>query len=121
MYTDTMCNEKVSARGKTYIQLFVTSEGFLAGQLMGSKAEANVALDSVCRTYGIPQLSFSDNANEETLGNWGHVIKQYLIKQRLTEPPIKLGQWLGIEHKMGSSLTYWILKENGIIVARSSA
>jgi Reverse transcriptase (RNA-dependent DNA polymerase) len=210
MYTDTMFKEKASARGNTCVQLFVTSEGFVAGQPMKSKADAHEVLDYVCRTYGVPQLLVSDNAKEETLGNWGRVIKHYLIRQRMTEPhsgwqnrcedeirevrkhyarimalhkcpdafwdfaiqyviklrqllvrsaasnrspietitgetpdtseyiefdfyqwvkyreqtdkddPIKLGRWLGIAHDVGSSLTYWILKPNGKIIARST-
>lgn len=210
MYTDTMFKEKASARGNTCIQLFVTSEGFVAGKPIKSKADAHEVLDYVCRTYGVPQLLVSDNAKEETLGNWGRITKHYLIKQRMTEPhsgwqnrcedeirevrkhfarimaihkcpdafwdfaiqyvinirqllvrsaasnrspietitgetpdtseyidfdfyqwvkyrdqidkddPIKLGRWLGIAHEVGSSLTYWILKSNGKIIARST-
>lgn len=210
MYTDTMFKEKPSARGNTCIQLFVTSEGFVAGQPMKSKADAYEVLDHVCRTYGVPQLLVSDNAKEETLGNWDKITKHYLIRQRTTEPhsgwqnrcedeirevrkhyarimnlhkcpdafwdfameyiiklrqmlvrtaandrspietitgdtpdtsefidfdfyqwikyreqtdkddPIKLGRWLGIAHDVGSALTYWILKSNGQIIARST-
>jgi hypothetical protein len=86
MYTDTMFKEKASARGNTCVQLFVTAEGFVAGRPMKSKSDAYEALDSICRTYGVPQLLVSDNAKEETLGNWGRVVKQYLIRQRMTEP-----------------------------------
>jgi hypothetical protein len=68
------------------VQLFVTSEGFVAGQPMKSKSDAHEVLDYVCRTYGVPQLLVSDNAKEETLGNWGRVTKHYLIRQRMTEP-----------------------------------
>ena len=34
--------------------------------------------------------------------------------------PIKLGRWLGIAHRVGSALTYWILKSNGQVIARST-
>ena len=51
MYTDKMFKEKPSARGNTCIQLFVTSEGFVAGQPMKSKAEAYDALDRLIRSH----------------------------------------------------------------------
>jgi hypothetical protein len=86
MYTDTMFKEKPSVCGNTCFQLFVTSEGFVAGQPMKSKAHAYDALDYICRTYGVPQLLVSDNAKEETLGDWGRITKHYLIRQRTTEP-----------------------------------
>jgi hypothetical protein len=205
-----MFKEHTSARGNTCLQVFVTSEGFVTGLPMKSKSDAYLALDSVCRSYGVPKLLVSDNAKEETLGNWGRITKEYLIKQRMTEPhsgwqnrcedeirelrkhyarimalhqcpeafwdfgmeyvltlrkflvrnasngrspietvtgdtpdisellefdfyqfvkyrnqndkdnPIKLGRWLGIAHEVGSALTFWILKPNGKIIARST-
>jgi hypothetical protein len=67
MYTDTMFKEKPSVCGNTYIQLFITSEGFIAIQPMKSKSDAHKALDHACCNYGIPQLLVSNNAKEETL------------------------------------------------------
>jgi Reverse transcriptase (RNA-dependent DNA polymerase) len=86
MYTDTLFKEKTSARGNTCVQLFVTAEGFVAGQPIKGKGDAFEVLEYMCREYGIPRLLVSDNAKEETLGNWGRIIKQNLIKQRTTEP-----------------------------------
>jgi hypothetical protein len=86
MYTDTFFKDKPSARNNTCFQLFVTSEGFVAGESMRSKADAHEALDNVCRTYGVPKLLVSDNAKEETIGDWSRVLKHYLIQQRVTEP-----------------------------------
>ena len=211
MYTDTLFKEKTSARGNTCFQLFVTAEGFVAGEAMKSKADAWEALNNVCRDFGVPRLLVSDNAKEETLGNWNRVVKHHLIKQRVTEPhsgwqnrcedeirevrkhysrimaihkcpdafwdfgleyviklrqflvrraagdrapletvtgetpdtseymdfdffqwvkyrdstmdkddPIKLGRWLGVAHNVGTALTYWVLKENGQVIARST-
>ena len=34
--------------------------------------------------------------------------------------PRKLGRWLGIAHKVGSPLTYWVLTDNMQIIARST-
>ena len=33
---------------------------------------------------------------------------------------VKLGCWLGVAHSVGSAMTYWILKENGMIIPRST-
>jgi hypothetical protein len=32
----------------------------------------------------------------------------------------QLGRWLGIAHEVGTAMTYWILKENGQIICRST-
>jgi Reverse transcriptase (RNA-dependent DNA polymerase) len=211
MYTDTLFMSTPSARGSTCFQLFVTSEGFVAGKPLKSKADAYEVLEYVCRKYGVPKLLVSDGAREELLGNWGRVVKQNLIRQRITEPhsgwqnrcedeirelrkhyarimalhncpdafwdfafdyvvhlrqflsrnasnqrspieaisgdspdiseflefdfyqwvkyrdptadkerPVKLGRWLGIASDVGTPLTYWILKDNTQVVARST-
>jgi hypothetical protein len=86
MYTDTFFKDKVSARGNNCAQLFVTSEGFVAGKPMKSKADAHEVLEYVCRRYGVPKVLVSDRAKEENLGLWGQVIKQNLIPQSNTEP-----------------------------------
>jgi hypothetical protein len=39
MYTDTFFKEKILARGNTCAQLFVTSEGFVAGKECGADEE----------------------------------------------------------------------------------
>jgi hypothetical protein len=31
-----------------------------------------------------------------------------------------LGRWLGVAHSIGQAMTYWILKDNGYVVARST-
>ena len=32
----------------------------------------------------------------------------------------KLGRWLGVSHKVGSDMCYWVLKENGHVLSRTS-
>jgi hypothetical protein len=32
----------------------------------------------------------------------------------------RLGRWLGIAHRVGSDMTYWILTETGNVIARST-
>jgi hypothetical protein len=41
-------------------------------------------------------------------------------KMDMTEDQRLLGHWLGIAHRMGSYLTYWILTQNGRVIARST-
>jgi hypothetical protein len=36
------------------------------------------------------------------------------------DDPVKLGRWLGVAHEVGTALTYYILKENGQILSRST-
>jgi hypothetical protein len=86
MYTDTFFKDKVSARGNTCAQLFVTAEGFVAGKPLKTKSDAYVVLEYVCRKYGVPKLLVSDGAREEQFGEWGRVVKQNLIPQSITEP-----------------------------------
>jgi hypothetical protein len=31
-----------------------------------------------------------------------------------------VGRWLGIAHRIGSNMTYWILTKNGKVIARST-
>ena len=37
-----------------------------------------------------------------------------------TEEQSKIGRWLGIAHRVGSDMTYWILTESGKVIARST-
>jgi hypothetical protein len=86
MYTDTFFKDKVSARGNTWAQLFVTAEGFIAGKPLKTKSDAYTELGHVYRKYGVPRLLVSDGAKEERLGEWGRIVKQNLIPQSITEP-----------------------------------
>ena len=45
---------------------------------------------------------------------------KYHDKAGYPDDPVKLGRWLGVSHKVGAPLTFWVLKENGQIVARST-
>jgi hypothetical protein len=36
------------------------------------------------------------------------------------ENALSLGRWLGVAHSVGQAMTYWILKSNGYVVARST-
>ena len=45
---------------------------------------------------------------------------KYLDEVKYPENPKKLGRWLGVAHKVGSPMTYWVLKDNGQVIPRSS-
>ena len=32
----------------------------------------------------------------------------------------KLGKWLGISHRVGSIMSYWVIKVNGMVVSRTN-
>jgi len=39
---------------------------------------------------------------------------------RAKMPGEQLGKWLGVCKNVGAAMTYWILKDNGQVVARST-
>jgi hypothetical protein len=41
-------------------------------------------------------------------------------KTDMTEEQAKIGRWLGIAHRIGSDMTYWVLTESGKVIARST-
>ncbi len=41
-------------------------------------------------------------------------------KMDMTEEQAKIGRWLGIAHRVGSDMTYWVLTESGKVIARST-
>jgi hypothetical protein len=74
MYTDTFFKEKTSVRGNTCAQRFVTSEGFVAGKPMKSKADAHVlVLECVCRIWDTKSFSQrqSQRRNPGVMGSSG--------------------------------------------------
>jgi hypothetical protein len=50
------------------------------------ESEVGDALNEVIRSIGVPKELVSDGARAETAGRFGEVIKEYRIKQQLTEP-----------------------------------
>jgi len=86
VYTDTLFNDIMSVWGNTCAQLFVSDNGHAKIYPMSSKGQAFDKLDSYCSTIGIPKFMISDNAGEETGGEWDRVRKKYLFQQRTTEP-----------------------------------
>jgi hypothetical protein len=41
-------------------------------------------------------------------------------KMDMTDEQARIGRWLGILHRVGSDMTYWILTESGTVIARST-
>ncbi|KAI2502057.1 Reverse transcriptase (RNA-dependent DNA polymerase) [Fragilaria crotonensis] len=41
-------------------------------------------------------------------------------KMDMTDEQAKIGRWLGIAHRVGSDMTYWILTESGTVIGRST-
>jgi hypothetical protein len=59
-----MLKDTTSARGNECIQIFVTTEGFVAGKPIRSKGDAYEVLEYVCREYSVPKLLVNDFAEE---------------------------------------------------------
>jgi hypothetical protein len=38
----------------------------------------------------------------------------------MTDEQARIGRWLGIAHRVGSDMTYWLLTETGTVIARST-
>ena len=38
----------------------------------------------------------------------------------LTEDNPRLGRWLGVAHRVGSDMCYWVINENGDVLARTT-
>ena len=45
---------------------------------------------------------------------------KYKDPKALLGDDVALGRWLGVAHDVGQAMTYWVLKANGYVVARSS-
>ena len=41
-------------------------------------------------------------------------------KADMADDPKKIGRWLGIAHRVGSDMTYWILTQSCKVIARST-
>ena len=72
--------------GDKCAQVFVTDFKWSSFHPMKSKSCAGDALQSVIRDVGIPAQVVTDYAKEEMEGNWKKVVKEYHVKQTITEP-----------------------------------
>jgi hypothetical protein len=99
VYSDTLFSETKSVRGYECAQIFVASQDFAVVHPVKLKSDAPYKLDLFCKTYGLPlmlltdnapedtkgewnKVLLTDNAPEDTKGEWNKVVKQYLLQQR---------------------------------------
>jgi len=75
-----------SLRGNKCAQVFTNGMGYDLFYPLKKESEVADALNEVIRSVGVPKELISDGARAETAGRFGEVIKEYRIKQRLTEP-----------------------------------
>jgi hypothetical protein len=85
-YTDTMFSATKSIRGNKCAQVFTNGMGYDMFYPLVKEADASEALSELIRTVGIPKDLVSDGAQAETRGKFGKIIKEFHIKQRITEP-----------------------------------
>jgi hypothetical protein len=83
--SDTLFPRVTSLRGKTCAQLFCISDGYAKVYPMKLKYEAGSKLNELCSNVGIPYRLFTDNAGEETGGEWETARHKHLIPQGYTE------------------------------------
>ena len=62
------------------------AEGFSEGNPLENKGLTYTSLDCFCKTHGTPKFLVTDNASEETCGEWEQIVKTYLIPMKMTEP-----------------------------------
>jgi len=86
IYSDTMFPGVKSIRGHTCVQVFTDGHGFIRVYPLKKKADAHHALVQFIQDVGIPKALLTDNAPEETRGEWGRIVRKYHIKPRTTEP-----------------------------------
>jgi hypothetical protein len=85
-YSDTFFPRVTSLHGNTCAQLFYTSDGYAKVYPMKLNSEAGSKLKELCSNVGIPSRLFTDNAGEETGGEWETVRHKNLTPQGYTEP-----------------------------------
>lgn len=85
-YSDTMFSNVKSVTQSKAAQVFTNGLGFDRFYPMRTKEEAPVALMTDIQRYGIPQEVVTDNAWEETKGDWLKICKTYRIRQLHSVP-----------------------------------
>ena len=85
-YTDTMFSPTVSLRGYTCAQVFTDGYGYDEFYPLKSKADASRGLLGFIQESGVPGWLISDGALEQRTRHWQDVVRDYQIRQTLTEP-----------------------------------
>jgi len=86
IYSDTMFPGIKSIQGYTCVQVFTDGHAFVRVYPLKKKADAHHSLVKFIQDVGIPKTLLTDNAPEETRGEWARVVRKYHIKPRTTEP-----------------------------------
>ena len=85
-YSDTFESNTKSIHGNQYAQIFVNDRHYTKIYPMKLRSDAGLQLNKFIEDVGIPAKLITDNAGEETGGDWAAVCKKHLIVQRFTEP-----------------------------------
>jgi len=86
VFTDTFFPDSTSIRGYNSAQLFTCADSGLSFIDLGkSKGTAPHSLQNFIRSIGVPGFISSDNAPEETQGDWATICRTYCIPQRTSE------------------------------------
>jgi len=95
IYSDTMFTEskKPSLQGYTAAQVFTNGKGFDCFYPIKTKGLAHEALTHFIQDSGIPKTIITDNAREETDGEWGRICRKHRIQQKVVAP---YSQWANL-------------------------
>jgi hypothetical protein len=85
-YTNIMFATSKSLRGNKCAQVFTNGIGYDLLYPLEKESDAADALNEVIRTVGIPKELVSDGARAEIQENFGRIVKEYKIKQKVSEP-----------------------------------
>ena len=85
-YTDTMFSPTTSLRGYTCAQVFTDGYGYDKFYPLKTKADASRGLLGFIQESGVPGWLISDGALEQRTRHWQDVVRDYQIRQTLTEP-----------------------------------
>jgi hypothetical protein len=81
-----MFSPTVSLRGYTCAQVFTDGYGYDKFYPLKSKADASRGLLGFFQESGVPGWLISDGALEQRTRHWQEVVRDYQIRQTLTEP-----------------------------------
>jgi len=104
-YSDTWFAKVTSVRQYTCGQVFTNGLGFDISFPLKKKGDAALGLDSFIQQVGIPQTLITDNAKEETQGDWLSTCRKYRIRMEQTIPH---SQWRNLAEASVRELKYGV-------------
>jgi hypothetical protein len=81
-----MFSHTPSLRHNKCAQVFTNGQGYDLFYPLKKESDAADALNELLRSVGIPKELVSDGAKAETQGEFAKVVKEYRVKQKITEP-----------------------------------